>query len=162
MKKIVIILLCSLLLILLLCCDDPRPTKKSIKTMKKIYSQEESYSTTVKGTIVEFLDISLWPNIYEQRGDCTIQRVMITFTYENDSNGVLSREPGVYTDQFVIFSKNCIELEVDDEIEFIFARTYLYRQDIPIVQIKKDGELLLSIEEGKTSLFEWLENAKTV
>lgn len=156
MKKVLIILLITLS-ILLFSCDHVYPSKKDVYYMKKYYMNNENYNI-VSGKIVDFFEPG---KLYEKCGDSTIQGVIITFSCGKEYPAIKCYEPGECTKYFVIHSNNGIELNIDDEIEFIATGPWYRNQKNSIVQIERDSVLLLSFDEGKENLFEWLDNMTT-
>lgn len=65
-----------------------------------------------------------------------------------------------YEDEFCdyyIHSKEIIKLSVGDKIDFVTVPLHFYDgQHLPIVELKKDGNTLLSFEEGKENLIFWV------
>ncbi len=58
---------------------------------------------------------------------------------------------------YYIYSEQTIELSVGDQIKFITVPFHFYDgQKLPIVELKKGGKTLLSFEEGKKNLINWI------
>ena len=56
-----------------------------------------------------------------------------------------------------IYSNQIIELSVGDQIDFVTVPFHFYNgQKLPIVELKTDGNILLTFEEGKENLIEWV------
>lgn len=59
--------------------------------------------------------------------------------------------------EYYIYSEDIIELSVGDQIEFVTAPFHFYNgHRLPIVELKKDGNICLSFEEGKENLIDWV------
>ena len=65
-----------------------------------------------------------------------------------------------YEDDFCdyqIYSDKVLDLNVGDKIDFITVPFHFYNgHRLPIVELIKDGETLLILEEGKANLIEWV------
>lgn len=62
---------------------------------------------------------------------------------------------------FYIYSEQTIDLSVGDQIEFATVPFHFYDgQKLPIVELKKDDKTLLSFEEGKKNLINWVNQLK--
>ena len=58
---------------------------------------------------------------------------------------------------YYIYSTHSIELSVGEQIEFTTVPFHFYNgHKLPIVEIKKDGEIILSFNEGKDILINWV------
>ncbi len=58
---------------------------------------------------------------------------------------------------YYIYSNQIIELFVGDQIEFVTVPFHFYNgHKLPIVELKIDGNTLLTFEEGKENLIEWV------
>lgn len=58
---------------------------------------------------------------------------------------------------YYIYSKNFVQLQAEDEIEFVTVPFHFYNSHkLPIVELKKDGITLLAYEEGKKNLIDWV------
>lgn len=58
---------------------------------------------------------------------------------------------------YYIYSKNFVQLQAEDEIEFVTVPFHFYNgHKLPIVELKKDGITLLAYEEGKKNLIDWV------
>lgn len=58
---------------------------------------------------------------------------------------------------YYIYSTHSIELSVGEQIEFTTVPFHFYNgHKLPIVEIKKDGEMILSFNEGKDILINWV------
>ncbi len=58
---------------------------------------------------------------------------------------------------YYIYSNQMIELFVGDQIEFVTVPFHFYNgHKLPIVELKIDGNTLLTFEEGKENLIEWV------
>ena len=58
---------------------------------------------------------------------------------------------------YYIYSDNFVQLQAEDEIEFVTVPFHFYNgHKLPIVELKKDGITLLAYEEGKKNLIDWV------
>ena len=59
--------------------------------------------------------------------------------------------------KYYIHSEYPLELSVGDIIEFSTVPYHFYNgHKLPIVELKKNGEILLGFEEGKSNLLDWV------
>ena len=59
---------------------------------------------------------------------------------------------------FSISSDQPLDLDIGDTIVFVTIPKHIQISDcLPIVAVEKDGEILLSLEDGKQNLFDWVE-----
>ena len=59
--------------------------------------------------------------------------------------------------EYCIYSDQLIELQIGEQIEFSTVLFHFYNgHKLPIVEIKKDGSTILSFEEGKGNLIDWV------
>lgn len=69
----------------------------------------------------------------------------------------LSIVDGVSTFGIARFGYEETRISVGDEIQFISAPFYFYNgHDLPIMELRKDGEILLEFEEGKSNYITWI------
>ena len=69
----------------------------------------------------------------------------------------LSIVDGVSTFEIARFGYEETRISVGDEIQFISAPFYFYNgHDLPIMELRKDGEILLEFEEGKSNYIAWI------
>lgn len=58
---------------------------------------------------------------------------------------------------YYIYSDPMMELSVGDEIEFVTVPFHFYNgHHLPIVEVRKDDNILLAFEEGKANLIDWV------
>lgn len=58
---------------------------------------------------------------------------------------------------YYIYSDEIIELSVGDQIDFVTVPFHFYNgHKLPIVELVVDGNTLLTFEEGKENLIEWV------
>ncbi len=130
MKKIVISITILIALFLFGC------NSKLVKKMIEKYSDDQSYVTLI-GEVVEFRDNS----------------VVIKCEELND---YLSYEDELCV--YYIYSDHTIELSIGEQIEFVTVPFHFYNgHQLPIVALKTDESILLSFEEGKRNLIDWVD-----
>ena len=107
-----------------------------IKKMNEKYSNDQNY-VVLTGTIVE---------VVLEGSVLVIKSEDLKLYHENYD-----------TDRFMIYGGPIEDLNVGDEIVFTTVVFYFYNGHIlPIVELKKDGVVLLSFEEGKQNLLGWV------
>ena len=131
MKKFVI--LTTLLVVLMSGCN--LSNRKLAKNMIEKYSEDQNYVTLI-GEVVEF-----------NENDVTIKC--------EELNDYIS-----YEDEFCdyyIYSEQFIELSVGKQIEFTTVPFHFYNgHKLPIVELKIGEKTVLSFEEGKVNLIDWV------
>ena len=138
MKKILSLLLCFCVLFSTACSMIDAP---STKKMIKYYSDDSNYEE-VTGIVKEKLDSEE-------------MKVMVTTEWHHYRSDTESR----YI-RFTLLSHSALSeyINVGDEITLISAPKYFYDgQTLPIIALKKDGEVLLSFEEGKADYLAWIQ-----
>ena len=132
MKKIVF-LVAFLLITLLLGCN--LSNQKLAEKMIEKYSDNQNYVTLV-GEIIDF-----------NENNVVIKCVELTdyISYEDE-----------FCD-FYIYSDNVVELQVGEQIKFTTVPFHFYNgHKLPIVELKTDENILLSFEDGKENLIDWV------
>ena len=132
MKKFAI-LISSLLVVLLTGCtlSNQRLAKKMIEK----YSEDQNY-VTLTGEVIE---------INKNNAIIKCEELNDYISYEDDL-----RDYYIYSDQFV-------ELQVGEEIQFTTVPFHFYNgHKLPIVELRIDENTLLSFEEGKENLIDWV------
>ena len=60
-----------------------------------------------------------------------------------------------------IFSKEILDLNIGDTIDFVTVPYHFFNgHNLPIVEVKMNGNTLLNIYDGKTNLMEWVNSLK--
>ena len=132
MKKLNLLIINLILVLALTSCDFNAPLRNE---MIDYYSENKNY-VTLSGEITESND-----NLVEIKCEELINYI----NYAKE------------TCYYLIYSKQTIELSVGDQIEFVTVPFHFYNgHTLPIVELKKDGETLLSCEEGKENLINWV------
>ena len=73
----------------------------------------------------------------------------------NDLNKYISYENGIT--EFYVYSNETLDIDVGNEIEFITVPYHFYNgHKLPIVAININENILLSFEDGKENLIEWV------
>ena len=132
MKKIVF-LVAFLLITLLFGCN--LSNQKLAEKMIEKYSDNQNYVTLV-GEIIDF-----------NENNVVIKCVELTdyISYEDE-----------FCD-FYIYSDNVVELQVGEQIKFTTVPFHFYNgHKLPIVELKTDENILLSFEDGKENLIDWV------
>ena len=131
MKKFAILL--SLLIVFLTGCNSSN--QKLAKKMIEKYSEDQNY-VTLTGEVIEINENSIVIKC-EELNDF--------ISYEDELCDYY-----IYSDEFV-------ELEVGDEIKFTTVPFHFYNgHTLPIVELRIDENTLLSFEEGKENLIDWV------
>ena len=129
MKKIIIPIIILIISFLFGC------NSKLAKKMIEKYSDDQNYVTLI-GEVVEFRDNS----------------VVIKCEELND---YLSYEDELCV--YYIYSDHTIELSIGEQIEFVTVPFHFYNgHQLPIVELKTDAGILLSFEEGRENLIDWV------
>ena len=132
MKKILISITLLLSILLSGCAADSRIL---IRKMNEKYSNNQNY-VVLTGTIVEVVREGY---VFEIKSE--------------DLKSYLNYD----TERFKIHGKPIEDLNVGDEIVFTTVVFHFYNGHVlPIVELKKDGIVLLSFEEGKQNLLRWV------
>ena len=131
MKKFAILI--SLLVVFLTGCN--LSNQKLAKKMIEKYSEDQNYVTLI-GEVIEF-------NEYYIIIKC--EELNNYISYEDELCDYF-----IYSDQF-------IELQVGEEIQFTTVPFHFYNgHKLPIVELKINDNTLLSFEEGKENLIDWV------
>ncbi len=134
MKKYVIITSITLLLVILLSACSTADQILA-KQMTEKYSDNQNY-VTFTGEVIEYEDSFVVIKCEELKNH---------LHYEDE-----------FCD-YLIFSDQTIELSVGDQIEFVTVPFHFYNGHLlPIVEIKKNEITLLSFEDGKDNLINWV------
>ena len=132
MKKIIIPII-ILIISFLFGCNSSNP--KLAKKMIEKYSDEQNYVTLI-GEVVEFSDNSV-VIMCEELNDY--------ISYEDE-----------LCDYYIYFEHN-IKLLIGEQIEFVTVPFHFYNgHQLPIVALKTDEGILLSFEEGRENLINWV------
>ena len=132
MKKFTILVI-FLLVTFLFGCNISN--QKLAKKMIEKYSDNQNY-VTLTGEVIEFNENNVIIKC-EELNDYT--------SYEDELCDYY-----IYSDQFV-------ELQVGEEIQFTTVPFHFYNgHKLPIVELKIDENTLLSFEEGKENLLDWV------
>ena len=132
-KKIFVMLMVCLLVVLLAGChlSDQILAKKMIEK----YSDNQNY-VTLTGEVIE------------------IDGYHVTIKCE-ELNDYISYEDGFCA--YLIYSDQLVEVQAGEEIQFTTVPFHFYNgHRLPIVELKSNGNTLLSFEEGKRNLLEWV------
>ena len=131
MKKFAILI--SLLVVFLTGCN--LSNQKLAKKMIEKYSEDQNY-VTLTGEVIEF---------NENNVIIKCEELNDYISYEDELCNYY-----IYSDQFV-------ELQVGEEIQFTTVTFHFYNgHKLPIVELKIDENTLLSFEEGKENLIDWV------
>ena len=135
-KKIFVMLMVCLLVVLLAGCHFYEMHDKLLaKKMTEKYSDNLNYITLV-GEVIE----------------CNDNHVIIE---SNELKPYLSYVDGPV--EYFIYADSFIELKVGEQIEFTTVPFHFYNgHELPIVELKLNGNTLLSFEKGKENLLEWV------
>lgn len=132
MKKFTILVI-FLLVTFLFGCNISN--QKLAKKMIEKYSDNQNY-VTLTGEVIEFNE----------------NNVIIKCEELND---YLSYEDELC--DYYIYSDQFVELQVGEEIQFTTVPFHFYNgHKLPIVELKIDENTLLSFEEGKENLLDWV------
>lgn len=131
MKKITFLI--SLLVVFLTGCNFLN--QRLVEKMIEKYLEDQNY-VTLTGEVIEF------------DGNFVVIKC-------EELNDYIS-----YEDEFCeysIYSNEYLELEVEVEIQFTTVPFHFYNGHyLPIVELRIDDKLLLSFEEGKENLIDWV------
>ena len=131
MKKITIIFI--LLIVFLSGCNISN--QNLAKNMIEKYSDNQNY-VTLTGEVIE---------INENNVIIKCEELNDYISYEDELCDYY-----IYSDQFV-------ELQVGEEIQFTTVPFHFYNgHKLPIVELRIDENLLLSFEDGKENLIDWV------
>lgn len=131
MKKFSILI--SLLFVFLAGCNISN--QKLAKKMVEKYSDNQNYVTLI-GEVIEFNE----------------NNVIIKCEELND---YISYEDALC--DYYIYADNYVDLQVGEEIQFTTVPFHFYNgHKLPIVELKIDENTLLSFEEGKDNLINWV------
>ena len=132
MKKFTILVIFLLVTFLIGCTTS---NQKIDKKMIEKYSDNQNY-VTLNGEVIEFNE----------------NNVIIKCEELND---YLSYEDELC--DYYIYSDQFVELQVGEEIQFTTVPFHFYNgHKLPIVELKIDENTLLSFEEGKENLLDWV------
>ena len=132
MKKFTILVIFLLVTFLIGCTTS---NQKLAKKMIEKYSDNQNY-VTLTGEVIEFNE----------------NNVIIKCEELND---YLSYEDELC--DYYIYSGQFVELQVGEEIQFTTVPFHFYNgHKLPIVELKIDENTLLSFEEGKENLLDWV------
>lgn len=132
MKKFTILVI-FLLVTFLIGCNISN--QKLAKKMIEKYSDNQNY-VTLTGEVIEF---------NENNVIIKCEELNDYISYEDELCDYY-----IYSDQFV-------ELQVGEEIQFTTVPFHFYNgHKLPIVELKIDENTLLSFEEGKENLLDWV------
>jgi len=140
MKKTTLLLLVFISMLTLYSCDYNAPLRRK---MIGYYTQDDVY-VHLSGTVVSI----------EEQDDWTL--VIIDILTENHG---FSLNTATGYGEFVIISGNTlvVSLCVGDVIEFTSAPFYFYSgHRWPIVALRRNGEELLSFEQGRIDYLRWI------
>ena len=132
MKKIVLVIT----LILLVAAPGCHLSNQKLhKKMIEKYSDDKNYVTLI-GEVVECEDNNLILNC---------EGLKNYLSYEDDICG------------YFIHSKTIIDLNAGDIVHFTTVPFHFYNgHQLPIVELKSNGNTLLSFDDGKANLIEWV------
>lgn len=131
MKKFAVFI--SLLVVCLTGCN--LSNQKLAKRMIEKYSEDKNYVALV-GEVIE---------ISENNIVIKCEELSYYISYEDELC------------DYYIYSDKCIELQSGDEIKFTTVPFHFYNgHKLPIVELKTDEKTLLSFEEGKENLINWV------
>ena len=132
MKKFTILVIFLLVTFLIGCTTS---NQKLAKNMIEIFSDNQNY-VTLTGEVIEF---------NENNVIIKCEELNDYLRYEDELCDYY-----IYSDQFV-------ELQVGEEIQFTTVPFHFYNgHKLPIVELKIDENTLLSFEEGKENLLDWV------
>ena len=130
MKKLLVILTFILSVTLLFGCNQPLRNR-----MLEKYSNNDNY-VCLSGEVIRIDD-----NYIEIR----CEELSNYLSYEDDLCS------------YYIYSDNTINLFVRDLIDFVTVPFHFYNgHRLPIVELKKNGDTLLTFDEGKENLIDWV------
>lgn len=133
LKIVLAIVVITLLSVLLYGCYSSN--QKLAKKMIEKYSDNQNY-ITLSGEVIEFNDNNI-------KIKC------------EELNTYISYEDEIC--DYYICSDKIIDLCVGDQIYFVTVPFHFYNgHKLPIVEIKKDSNILLTFEKGKENLIDWV------
>ena len=131
MKKFAILFV--LIIVFLTGCNSS--DQKLAKKMIEKYSEDQNY-------------ITLFGEIMELEGNNAIIKCEELTGYISYQNEIC---------YYYIYSDEIVELSIGNQIEFATVPFHFYNgHKLPIVELIKDGDVLLSFEEGKENLIDWV------
>ena len=137
MKKIIFCLFLIINIVLTTSCDFSAPLRNK---MLDYYSVDENY-------------IELTGIIISIDADRNLLRIKIL------SEDASIWESGSAEFFLVDYSERDYNLNIDDEIVFTTATMLFYNgHDMPIISLEKDGEVLLSFDEGKEMYLDYIKD----
>lgn len=132
MKKLAIMITFFLAILMTGCHSS---NQKLANKMIEKYSEDQNY-VSLSGEIIEFNE----------------NNVIIKC---EDLNEYLSYEDELC--DYYIYSDQIIELSVGDQIDFVTVPFHFYNgHKLPIVELKINGTILLTFEEGRENLINWV------
>lgn len=134
MKKILIIITLMLFILLPGCYSSD---KILANKMIEKYSNNQSY-VNLSGEVIEF---------YENNVIIKCEELNFYINYEDDMC------------EYYIYSEQILDLCTGDKIDFVTVPFHFYNgHRLPIVEVIKDDNILLTFEEGKDNLLEWVDS----
>ena len=144
LNRTFLFLICAILLLLTVACSGD---SAKLKKMQKYYNNSDNY-IVMQGQIITLR--------YYRESDSIVLHIDID---EPNPNFVKDYE----TDYYVFEIKNWTNMRFDinegDVIGFASAPHYFFDgQKLPIMQIYKDGNEILTFEKGRDNYLTWIEN----
>ncbi|WP_286310178.1 hypothetical protein [Thomasclavelia cocleata] len=141
MKKLVVIVLLGFIAILSSCKVSPH----TIKKMREKYMDDQNY-VALSGEIIE-IEEKIEIDVYEIDIKC------------EEIGNYISYQSSICS--YHIFSKEILDLNIGDTIDFVTVPYHFFNgHNLPIVEVKMNGNTLLNIYDGKTNLMEWVNSLK--
>ena len=132
MRKLIALLINFVCVLVFTSCDINAPLRNK---MLDYYSNNQNYVTLV-GEVIE---------IDESFVVIKCEELMDYINYETELSS------------YCIYSETLLELKVGEQIEFTTVPFHFYNGHIlPIVELQVNGNALLSFEEGKDNLIDWV------
>ncbi len=132
MKKFALIIILFLSILLSGCYSS---NHKLAKKMTEKYSNNQSY-VVLSGEVMEFNGSNIVIKCEE---------LNFYISYEDELC------------DYYIYSDQVLDLAVGDQIDFVTVPFHFYNgHKLPIVELKINDDTLLTFEEGKENLFEWV------
>ena len=128
-------------------CSEPASIIKIKEEYLEIYNNEENF-TTLTGEITQF-EYKYFEN------DNYLPHSIIVYIRCDEFENYLSSNNDIQ--EFWIFSNSYLDLSVSDVITFTMCKKNLNgNRWLPIVEINKNGILLLDYKTGKKNLITWV------
>ena len=142
MKKIILSLL-LINLILITSCDFIAPNGPLRNKMLDYYSVDENY-IEVTGIIISI----------------DADRNLLGIDILSEDASIWRREETGCVEFFLVdYSEQNYNLNINDKIIFTTSVMYFYNgHDLPIISLEKDGEVLLSFDEGKEMYLDYIKD----